>query len=441
MSTKVKELNYTLSPQQSEFMLSDAAFPAYGGGWGNGKTLVGCLKTYSICSNTPDSRFIVGRQNFTDLRDSTLNDFLELFGAKGPFGEYHAGEMKYVLKNGSEILFRHFSNLQSLTNLNLSGGWIDQAEEVGEDAFIFLRGRMRRQGVKKRQILATFNMEGHNWIYHYWKVTDDPAFHLIEADTYANKKHLPDDYLESLEKLPTEIFNRYVLGGWDQFEGQIFPEFDPEVHVIQPIDIPDYWPMYEGLDVGLRNPSAYIQAFEGDDGNLYVAKCWEQANLNAELVADKIFDYRCGKKPTRMVIDPSASRNEVTSSENFTRQLQENGVFPQKANNDVTAGIARVKQAFSNKRIFIFNTCKKLIDQLQTYQWEKPRTVKGVVIHNERPLKVNDHLCDAFRYLIMSRPDRNTVCKPIKKPEGPTMQSVVNEMLEKRSRNGLEHLI
>lgn len=442
MSTPtIEERNYKLSPQQWEFFTSNKPFPAYGGGWGNGKTLVGCLKSYAICSQYPDSRFIIGRQNFTDLRDSTLNDFLELYGDNGPFGKYSAGEMKYVLPNGSEILFRHFSNLQSLTNLNLSGGWIDQAEEVSEDAFLFLRGRMRRKSVPLRQLMATFNMEGHNWVWKYWKSDPDPVFHLIEADTYANRKHLPEDYLESLEKLPDELFNRYVKGSWDQFEGQIYDEFDDNVHVIQPFEIPSHWLMFEGIDTGVRNPTAYVQCFEDEENNLYFAKCFAESNLHAVDIAKKIYDMRCGRKPTNTVIDPSAAAIQQTSRENVKQQLADQGIYSNPGNNKVLAGISRVKQWLSGKKIFVFNTCGPLIEEIKQYQWEKPRTVKGVVFHHDRPLKVNDHLVDALRYVVMSRPDYHEVKKPKPVPKEMTYDMLEQQLEEQDMENELEYLL
>lgn len=437
--SRVEQKDFKLSSQQWEFFNSGKPFPAYGGGWGNGKTLVGCLKSYHICSQYPDSRFIIGRQNFTDLRDSTLSDFLELYGSDGPFGKYHAGEMKYVLKNGSEILFRHFSNLQSLTNLNLSGGWIDQAEEVSEDAFLFLRGRMRRKSVPLRQLMATFNMEGHNWIWKYWKQSADEDFHLIEADSYANRKHLPEDYLKNLEKLPTELYDRYVMGSWDQFEGQIYTEFDESVHVIQPFEIPEWWPMFEGIDVGVRNPTAYVQMFEDEESNLYVSKCFSEPNLKPDQVAERIHRYRMGRNAIETVIDPASARTNETNHENFKQQLADFEVYANAANNKVLAGISRVKHWLDHRKLFIFNTCPDLIEEIRQYQWEKPRTIKGVVYHHDRPLKVNDHLVDALRYVVMSRPDFHEVKKPEKKPEGITLNMLEAQIEEKRWRDEMEY--
>lgn len=399
---------FDLSPKQYEFFKAKEKFPAYGGGWGNGKTLAGILKTYKFCEDDPNGLFVVGRKNFVDLRDSTLRDFLELYGEDGEFGQYVKGQMKYKLPNGCEILFRHLDNLGSLTNLNLSGFWMDQAEEIPEMAFTFLIGRLRRMTCKYRQGFATFNMEGHNWIWHRWKakkVKDPHQYNLIEASTYENRRHLPDDYIESLESLPDDVYNRYVKGSWEVFEGQIYGEFDENVHVIQPFTLPEDAQLFDGLDPGVRHPFAYLIAYEDKENNLYFVDEWRESGKLIDEVAEAIREKRDGREMQSTVIDPSSAKIEQTSGENVKLQLEEQGIHSMKANNDVTAGIGRVKLRLKNKTVYIFNTCRKLIEELTQYQWLKPRLINGVLHYKEAPLKVKDDLVDVMRYIIMGRPE------------------------------------
>jgi phage terminase large subunit len=54
------------------------------------------------------------------------------------------------------------------------------------------------------------------------------------------------------------------------------------------------------------------------------------------------------------------------------------------------------------ERLFIQNNCTHLIDELQKYRWKKPpRTGED---GREAPVKRDDHLMDALRYAVMSRP-------------------------------------
>lgn len=68
-----------------------------------------------------------------------------------------------------------------------------------------------------------------------------------------------------------------------------------------------------------------------------------------------------------------------------------------KAKNDVKLGISRVQKFLSFCKIMISDTQVHLIREFGLYQYD-PKSIKRGV---EEPLKINDHCCDALRYLIM----------------------------------------
>lgn len=68
--------------------------------------------------------------------------------------------------------------------------------------------------------------------------------------TFRDNPYLDPEYKNSLEALP-EAEKRAKLGDWNAYEGQVFEEFrefhypgEPEnaIHVIEPFEIPSYWP-------------------------------------------------------------------------------------------------------------------------------------------------------------------------------------------------------
>jgi hypothetical protein len=82
------------------------------------------------------------------------------------------------------------------------------------------------------------------------------------------------------------------------------------------------------------------------------------------------------------------------------------------ANNEKTAGIDRVKSYLkvrpdTNKpRLYFFRNCVNLIDEMSRYRYkELTSQQQGKQAEKEEPVKVDDHACDALRYLIMSRPE------------------------------------
>ena len=75
------------------------------------------------------------------------------------------------------------------------------------------------------------------------------------------------------------------------------------------------------------------------------------------------------------------------------------------ANNQVIEGIETVRVALQldngdPKVVIDKDRCPNLIRELQTYVWEKSKGGKFVRNAAPRPLKRDDHSCDALRYLL-----------------------------------------
>lgn len=431
-----------LSSTQWEFIHSEAPFPAFGGGWGCGKTLAGCVAVYKRASETPNSRWLIGRLNFTALRDTTLQDWLDLFATKG---HYDKSSHTFTLQNGSQVMFRHLDNYRQLTNANLSGFWIDQAEEVPEEAFTYLRGRGRRLGAERRQGFLTFNMEGHNWIWRLWKQekTKLPGTDLWEATTWENRDNLPADFLKQLETLPSLARKRYVEASWDAFEGQVFDEFDERVHVIDPFAIPPEWFRFEGIDHGYTNPtSVHWYAVDPDD-NMYSYDEHYQSKTLIPQHAEAILAHRRhsdfgGDNQTIQAtyIDPSARsenqeyKGQLTSILKLYLLHSKQQIAPIPAPNDKAAGINLIKQMLrvdperlnprtgqkGSPRLFLFRNCVNQIDEVRTYAWKRLRPQdEGHKNAPEEPVKVHDHSIDELKYVVLGHfghPERIKSDKP-----------------------------
>ena len=69
------------------------------------------------------------------------------------------------------------------------------------------------------------------------------------------------------------------------------------------------------------------------------------------------------------------------------------------ADNDVLSGISMVASMFTQGRIKINkDNCIGLVMGLGLYIWDDKKALRGI----EAPLKMNDHWCDALRYIIYS---------------------------------------
>jgi phage terminase large subunit len=96
--------------------------------------------------------------------------------------------------------------------------------------------------------------------------------------------------------------------------------------------------------------------------------------------------------------------NEVyadPASASGTEELRRRGVNTReviKGPDSIRNGISVVRELFKAKRLFIHESCKNLIMELETYAYPTKKPDKN---EEEVPIKENDHAVDAIRYALM----------------------------------------
>lgn len=440
-----------LMAKQDKFIFSEKQFCGYGGGVGNGKSMSGIIKVFNHCMEQPGAFFLIGRRHATDLRNSTLKDFLQMMRG---YGRWMEQAKTFKFPNGSEVVFSHLDDLQSLTNMNLSGFWIDQAEECPEEAFDYLIGRCRRQKgltggmITSRPKMITFNPNGHDWIWRRFHEHIDldgkvlgnvEDYELVMATTLENRENLPEDYLKSILANPEEWRKRFVDGSFDTKAGRIFDDFNKQIHVIpyaKQFAIPPEWIKIRSIDHGQTNPTACLWGAIDFDQNIWVYQEYYKPKGTVSEHVRNILDRSQSMGPQGMepdkysytVIDPSThmkNREKDGYRYSVADEYMDAGIPTINGQNSVEAGIARVREYLKvdperwhplatnhlgeavkgSPKVFIFEACEWLIKELPEYQW-KPLNYKQIGMANnpEQPVKSFDHAVDAFRYMIMSRP-------------------------------------
>lgn len=418
-------LNCALNPEGPKYT-------GYVGGIGSGKTLIGCI-TVLTWAVQHGGDYLIGRQFFPELRDTTYKTFKEICPPE-LIVEDRIADMIIKVKslNGiATIFFRALEEPDKLRSLNLSGFLIDEANQVADYAFELLQGRLRNhKGLRKGIVVS--NPAGHNWLYQWFVKKDFMAeearadYGLIMAPSTENI-HLPDGYVQSmLSTWSEQRIQREIYGSFDAFEGQIYTQFRRDVHVVQPFKIPDSWTRVIGADHGYRNPACWIWGAVDHDGNLWIYKEFYQSEWSIEEIikgnskepdTPGIIEMCKGEKIDSAWIDPSikdipgSNRKKLSEWQEYFEYLPKN--FPlAKANNQVEGGIERVRSWLTVRedtgkpRMHIFNNCEHLLSELTKYKYKELRPSQvGKINMKEEPAKVDDHACDALRYLVMSRPD------------------------------------
>jgi hypothetical protein len=436
-------LPYNPLPKQREFHGSAAKYRAFGGGFGNGKTSAGCFEAFMLSMEYPGTEGLIARKTRPELKATTQAVFFKGGGGDPERGDwtgcpqeliqsFNKTEGKLTLINGSVIHFWPLDDPDKLTNLNLGWYMIDQAEEVAEDMFLMLNGRLRRKRSPRKGIIL-FNPNGHDWIWKRFKDLEMPNHALIHAKTSDNP-NLPKDYLEQFDSYPPKWRQRFFDGSFDVFTGQIWPEFDHDIHVIPPFEIPSWFEMVEGIDHGRRNPTAVLWAAFDDVGNCFIVDEHYQEGWRVSKHADKILQRRANRwgEPNYTVIDASAAQKDPNTERSVIDEYWDCGIYTMPSDRHKIARVNRVAEwlklkpdwphpisgevawppedmdednpvDFGYPNLYIFSNCVNLIEHLPQYRW-KPKSPTQEEDSKEEPLKKDDHDVDALGYILMTRP-------------------------------------
>lgn len=227
---------------------------------------------------------------------------------------------------------------------------------------------------------------GYDWtmaLFHDWQKSDDAV--TLQYPSWANIAIYPkgrdDPKIKQLEQmLPPDVFARRVGADMRVLTGLIYPEFDPQKHVID-----DYkaTKCCVSIDPAYRHVAS-VHFYDFDGRVLTVFDEVYRPGLTDPEIVELVAGYR--PKPEFAVYDAADA--------GLGALLQQAGVpaFPSDKTN-VHEGIMTVKTWFHQGRIRICRRCDKMIWELLRYAFHKS---------SETPIKVNDHACDDLRYLVVA---------------------------------------
>ncbi|WP_457028096.1 PBSX family phage terminase large subunit [Kitasatospora sp. P5_F3] len=390
-----------LSPRQiASIVESQHRINAWEGSVRSGKTIASLLRWLGYVADAPlgGELVMVGR-----TRDSLSRNVFAPLTNPVLFGEM-AQQVHYT--NGAPtatILGRTVHALGAndaqaepkVRGLTCSGAYVDEATTLPQTFFDQLTARCSVEGSK---IFLTTNPDnpGH-WLRKKYLLR--PAETRLRSwhFTLDDNPHLPTDYVASLKSMHTGLFyRRNILGHWVQSEGAIYEAFDPDRHVVDELPPITRW-LCVGIDHGTVNPFSAILLGLGADGCLYAASEWRHESRTANRQMTDL-EYSAaigawlgelGVRPEWIVVDPSAA--------SFIEQLHRDGFHPAGADNAVKDGIQTTASLFAAGKLKVHRSCVGLIEELPGYSWDdEVALAKG----EDKPIKVDDHSCDALRYAI-----------------------------------------
>ena len=399
------------SERQKEFFSARERFIAYGGARGGGKSWALRRKLILLCLYYPGISILLIRRTLPELRE---NHIVPMVKELGTLADYSELRKTLSFRNGSRILFGYLDTDRDL--LRYQGQEfdviaIDEATQLTENQFVTLRAAMRGVNSFPKRMYLTCNPGGigHAWVKRLFvdrkfRDGENPNdYRFIPAKVYDNKALMESDsgYLGMLRSLPKKLRSAWLDGNWDVFEGQYFPEFSEERHIVPPREVRDDERFFAAIDYGF-DMFAAVWLAEDRDGNLYVYREYSRQGLTLSEAAEHFVSENRGDRVEYIASSPDLwNRRQDSGKSGVTVMSEVRGLPPLiRADSRRIIGWRTLREylkAGDGPSLTVSAECSGLPDCLKSLLHDK-RNPEDV---SSEPHSAT-HLPEALRYAVMA---------------------------------------
>jgi hypothetical protein len=217
------------------------------------------------------------------------------------------------------------------------------------------------------------------------------------------------EYEMKLLAMPEHQRKQLLYGDWDVAEGAAFTEWNRNLHVTEPFDIPYSWTKFRACDYGYGSHSAVLWfAVEPKTDKLYVYRELYVSKVLAVDLAAMVLELEAGDgRISYGVLDSSLWHKRGDTGPSLAEQMIARGCRWRPSDRSKGSRVSgknevhrrlQVDDFTDEPRMQVFNNCVATIAQLPTIPLDKanPEDVDTRYAH--------DHIYDALRYGLMSRP-------------------------------------
>ena len=431
---------------QTEFLSSNEREVLYGGSAGGGKSYAMLADPVRYLNN-PHFRGLLIRRTTEELRE-LISVSKQLYPEAIPNIRFMERDKTWVAPSGATLWLSYLDRDDDVTRYQGQAfSWIgfdELTQWASPYPFDYMRSRLRTakgSGLELYQ-RATTNPggAGHQWVKKmfidpaphgkaFWatdietgQILTMPKGHSREGEPLFKRRFIPatlfdnpylaEDgmYEANLLSLPEYQRKQLLEGNWDVNEGAAFPEWNRQVHVVEPYSIPNSWSKFRACDYGYGSHTGVVWIAVAPSEQLVVYRELYVSKVLATDLADMVLEAEADDGTIRYgVLDSSLWHKRGDTGPSLAEQMIVRGCRWRPSDRSRGSRVAgkneihrrlQIDEFTEEPRIVFFNTCTNIISQLPALPLDK---------NNSEDVDTNseDHLYDALRYGVMTRPRSN----------------------------------
>jgi len=428
---------------QTDFLSATEQEVLYGGSAGGGKSYAMVADPVRYLNN-PQARMLLVRRSTEELRE-LISVSKELYPKAIPGIKFMERDKTWVAPSGATLWMSYLDRDDDVMRYQGQAfNWIGFDELTQWPTpypWNYMRSRLRSTKASGLPLYmrATSNPggPGHSWVKKtfidpgvhnksFWatdiesgNVITWPKGHSREGEPLFKRKFIPatlfdnpylaEDgmYEANLLSLPEHQRRQLLEGDWDINEGAAFPEFNRNIHVVEPYDIPHSWTKFRACDYGYGSFTGVVWLAVTPSEQLVVYRELYCSKVTASDLADMILEAEANDGTIRYgVLDSSLWHNRGDTGPSLAEQMNMKGCRWRPSDRSKGSRVSgkneihrrlQVDEFTEKPRLVFFSSCTNIISQLPSIPLDK-RNPEDVDTNAE------DHLYDALRYGIMTRP-------------------------------------
>lgn len=401
-TTPEGELRVFPHPGQARALASTRRFIAMLSGSQGGKTSLGPIWLRQEVARCGPGDYLAVTSTYPLLRLKMLPEFLRLFDTTLRLGTWRASDRVFAYHDGeTRVIFGSAENPESLESATAKAAWLD---EPGQDQFRLESWEAinRRLALHRGRALLTSTPYNCGWMkqqLHDRYRAGDPDIDLIQFESIANPAFPREEFERLRRVMPSWKFDMFQRGMFSRPAGLIYSDFidtyrEEGGHKVHAFDIPPEWPRNIGIDFGAVNTATVWIA---EDPVSHVFYVYHESLEGGKTSADHAATALATARGTNVRTWHGGAASEQQYRWDWTAA----GVPVQRPFvADVETGIDRVIGLFKTFRLYVFDSCVGLLDELGTYSREIDSTTQ------EPTEKIKDkerfHRLDSLRYDVPS---------------------------------------